>query len=150
MPSASPSSRRHYAINLIEDQERRLLLLKRAAHLGLGAGLWGFCAGRLEPGESGRECSLREMNEEIGSDHRIEPIQALAPRGDSFYGGSMVLHLFHYRWLGGHISLNDEHSAWTWVSAGEYRGYPVMDGMDEDIDLFGIWPRAFLDPARLQ
>jgi hypothetical protein len=24
-----------------------------------------------------------------------------------------------------------------------------MDGMDEDIDLFGIWPREFLDPARL-
>ena len=140
---------RHYAINLIEDNENRLLMLKRAQDLDLGPGLWGFCAGKLEPGEDARACSLREIAEEIGRHHRLRLLTALPPRGDSFYGGSMTLHLFHYRWLGGEVRLNQEHSAWAWVAREELHSYAVMDGIDEDIDLLGIWPRAFLDPARL-
>ena len=140
---------RHYAINLIEDADNRLLLLKRATNLDLGSGLWGFCAGKLEPGENANACSLREISEEIGVDHGLHLLRALPPRGDSFYGGTMTLHLFHYRWLAGDIRLNREHSEWAWVTREAYRGYAVMDGMDEDIDLFGIWPRQFLDPKRL-
>lgn len=140
---------RHYAINLIEDAENRLLLLKRSAELALGPGLWGVCAGKLEPGEDGAACSLREISEEIGDDHRMHLLHALPPRGDSFYGGSMTLHLFHYRWLGGTVRLNHEHSDWAWVSAEQYRHYAVMDGIDEDIDLLAIWPRQYLDANRL-
>ena len=140
---------RHYAINLIEDADSRLLLLKRAAHLELGPGLWGFCAGKLEPGEDAAACSLREITEEIGDARQLRLLRALPPRGDSFYGGTMTLHLFHYRWLGGEISLNGEHSDWAWVRAGQYRHFAVMDGMDEDIALLGIWPQHYLDPDRL-
>ena len=140
---------RHYAINLIEDAENRLLMLRRASDLELGARLWGFCAGRLEAGELPEDCSLREISEELGDDHHLRLLSALAPRGDSFYGGTMTLHLFHYRWLGGQLRLNREHSEWAWVAREDYSRYAVMDGMDEDIDLFAIWSREFLDPARL-
>jgi len=140
---------RHYAINVIEDENSRLLLLQRSEQLDLGAGLWGFCAGKLEPGEDAQTCSLREIAEEIGSDHQLQLLSTLPPRGDSFYAGSMTLHLFHYRWLGGEIVLNHEHSAWAWVSRQRFRDYPVMDGIDEDIDLFALWPRRYLNPERL-
>lgn len=140
---------KHYAINLIEDLDGRLLLLRRSEQLDLGAGLWGFCAGKLEPGEDAQRCSLREIGEEIGADHKLQLLSALPPRGDSFYAGRMTLHLFHYRWLGGVIQLNHEHSAWAWVCRQRFRDYRVMDGIDEDIDLFGIWPRSFLNPERL-
>lgn len=140
---------KHYAINLVTDRENRLLLLRRSGSARIGAALWGFCAGRIEPGEGAADCSLRELNEEIGSDHRLAFLASLAPRRDSFYGGQMRVHLFHYRWLRGTVRLNREHSDWAWVARQDYRGYRVMDGIDEDIDLLGIWPREFLDPARL-
>ena len=140
---------KHYAINVIEDPQGRLLFLRRAGHLHLGAGLWGFCAGRLEPGEDAEACSVRELCEEIGTDHRVQLLRRLPPRSDSFFGGGMTIHLFHYRWLDGTIRLNREHTAWAWVSREEFSGYAVMDGIDEDIDLLGIWPREYLDGRRL-
>jgi len=140
---------KHYAINVIEDRQGRLLFLHRAGHLHLGAGLWGFCAGRLEPGEDAESCSLREMREEIGANHNVQLLHSLPPRSDSFFGGGMTIYLFHYRWLDGVIHLNREHTAWTWVSREKFGDYPVMDGIDEDIDLLGIWPREYLDKRRL-
>ena len=140
---------KHYAINLIEDQRNRLLMLRRALDLDLGPGLWGFCAGKLELGEDAQACSLREIDEEIGGDHQLRLLTSLPPRGDSFYGGSMTLHLFHYRWLGGTVRLNREHTDWAWVGRSDFRAYEVMDGVDEDIALLAIWPRRFLDPVRL-
>ena len=101
---------KHYAINVIEDRQGRLLFLRRAGHLRLGAGLWGFCAGRLEPGETAGACSIREMREEIGADHQVQLVCSLPPVKDSFLGGGMTLYLFHYRWIGGVIHLNREHS----------------------------------------
>lgn len=146
----TPLPAKRYTINLIEDSEGCLLFLRRAGHLRLGAGLWGFCGGRIEPGEAPEACSLRELAEEIGGDHRVQLVNALPVRSDSFYGGGMSIHLFHYRWLEGVVSLNREHTAWQWVSREEFREYAVMDGIDEDIDLLGIWPREYLDRARLR
>lgn len=147
--SATSLPAKRYAINLIEDHRGRLLLLRRAGGARLGAGLWGFCAGHIEPGETAADCSLREMVEEIGPEHRLELLATLPPRADSFFGGGMEIHLFHYRWLSGRIRLNREHSDWAWVTPEAYRGYAVMDGIDEDIALMAVWPREFLDPARL-
>ena len=140
---------KRYAINVIEDPQGRLLFLRRAGHLHLGAGLWGFCAGRLEPGEDAQACSEREMREEIGDDHRVQLLRSLPPRSDSFFGGGMTIYLFHYRWLDGSVRLNREHTAWVWLSQEELVDYTVMDGIEEDIDLLGIWPREYLDTQRL-
>ena len=140
---------KRYAINVIEDQQGRLLFLRRAGHLRLGAGLWGFCAGRLEPGETAAACSIREMCEEIGADHQVQLIRNLTPIRDSFFGGGMTIYLFHYRWLDGEIHLNREHTAWRWLGREEYSDFSVMDGIDEDIDLLGIWPREYLRADRL-
>jgi 8-oxo-dGTP pyrophosphatase MutT (NUDIX family) len=144
-----PPPRARYAINLIENERRELLLLRRAPDRKLGPGLWGFAAGNIEPGETPEHCSRREITEEIGPRHRLEALGRIGPVRDSYYGGTLEIHLFHYRWLGGSIVLNGEHTAYAWVGPESYRNYAVMDGIDEDIDLFGICPRRYLDPRKL-
>ena len=137
-----------FAISLLENSRNELLLLKRAPGVALGPGLWGFPAGHIEPGETPEQCALRELKEELG----LEPpelLSTLGPVRDSLYGGIYEIYLFHYRWRGGEIRLNPEHTEHVWVSREDYRNYPVMDGIDEDIDYFKIWPRSYLNPDKL-
>jgi 8-oxo-dGTP pyrophosphatase MutT (NUDIX family) len=138
-----------FAINVLEDADNEILLLKRRPDASLGPGLWGFPAGHIEPGETAAECAIRELEEEIGTDFDRDLIAKLGPLRDSFYGGVFEIHLFHWRWLGGQITLNREHTAYAWVGRDDYFHYPVMDGIDEDIFYLGIWPVDFLNPAKL-
>ncbi len=73
----------------------------------------------------------------------------MGPVRDSYYGGVYEIHLYHHRWLDGEIKLNHEHSQYVWVGREEYKKYPVMDGIDEDIRYFGIWPLKFLNKGKL-
>ena len=138
-----------FAINIVENGRNELLLLKRAPQAQLGPGLWGFPAGHIEPGETPMQCSLREIKEELGTEGSLELVNSLGPVRDSFYGGGYRIYLFHYRWHAGKIRLNEEHTEYAWVSREHYRHYHVMDGIDEDIDYFKIWPRSYLNPDKL-
>jgi 8-oxo-dGTP diphosphatase len=140
---------RRFAINVIEDREGRLLLLRRSRRAALGPGLWGFCAGHIEPGESPQQCSLREVREELGEGLALSLVRQLGPLRDSFYGGDMEIHLFHYRCSSGEVRLNLEHTAYAWVGRERWRDYAVMDGMDEDLAYLDIWPREHLNAERL-
>ncbi|MGR9090059.1 MAG: NUDIX hydrolase [Gammaproteobacteria bacterium] len=138
-----------FSICLLVESENRLLFLRRAPDEHVGALQWGFPAGRIERGESPRQCAEREMNEEIGMDHRLAPVQSLGPVRDTFYGGRFEIHLFHYRWLGGSIELNEEHTASRWVGPDQFGELDAMLGVEQDIVLLDIWPAATFDPARL-
>jgi 8-oxo-dGTP diphosphatase len=144
-----PASTAEYTINLIENDAGELLLLRRSAVNRIGAGLWCFPAGRIEPGETPEAGSRRELREEIGEAVALELRRRGGPLRDRFYGTGYLFHLFHYRFLGGEVRLNEESTEWAWVGREEYRSYPVMNGIDEDIDHFGIWPREFLNADRL-
>ena len=139
----------HFSINVIENSDNQLLLLKRSAAAELGPGLWGFPAGHINEHETPEQCALRELSEEIGTDYKIELLQQLEPIRDTFYGGIYHIYLFHYRWNGGNILLNHEHTDYAWVSAGDYKDFDVMDGMDEDIAYLDIWPKKYLDKNKL-
>jgi len=138
-----------FALNLLLDDDGRLLLLERSREARLGPGLWGLPAGRIEPGESAEQAARREMDEEIGPGHEVTLQRYIGPIRDTYYGGQYEIHLFHYRWHGGTVRLNHEHTAWAWVAPERYRDYPTMDGIDEDIALLGLWPQRYLDPARV-
>lgn len=138
-----------FALSLVEDAEGRLLFLKRSTKAKLGPGLWGLPGGRLESGETPRQCSYREMEEELGNAFRVELIRSMGPVKDTLYGGIYQVHLFHYRWKGGGIRLSSEHSDWAWVRRENYRSLDVVDGIDEDIHYLGIWPDAYLNPDKL-
>lgn len=133
----------------MEDAAGRVLFLERAPGRALGPGLWGFPAGHIEDGESPADCAYRELGEEIGTRHEVAELRRLPPVRDTAYGGVYEIHLFHLRWLGGVVELNHEHTAHAWLGPGEHRGLRVMDGIDEDLRLLGVWPLDALDADRL-
>ena len=144
-----PAAQARFSICLLVDAANRLLLLHRAPDQRIAPSQWGFPAGHIEAGESPRECAEREMNEEIGADHRHDPVGSIGPVRDTFYGGRFEIHLFHYRWLGGHIELNEEHTAFRWVGPHEFAELDAMLGVEQDIVLLDIWPATTFEPDRL-
>lgn len=51
------------AAAIINDEEGRILICRRS--YGSCAGLWEFPGGKVEPGESVRDCLIRECREEL-------------------------------------------------------------------------------------
>ena len=146
---STPPPVARYALNLLQNEAGELLLLKRAENAQLGAGLWGLPAGKIEHGELAEAAARREMGEEIGPGHQVELLRYLGPIRDTYYGGIYEIHLFHRRWRAGEVVLNDEHSAFAWVGPERFRDYAVVDGIDEDIALLGLWPQRYLNPERV-
>ncbi|MFT5133490.1 MAG: 8-oxo-dGTP pyrophosphatase MutT (NUDIX family) [Gammaproteobacteria bacterium] len=144
-----PPIEARFSINIVENNLSELLLLKRSAQAKLGPGLWGFPAGHIEDGEKPEECALRELKEEIGNNFVIDSLAALGPLRDCYYGGIYEIYLYHRRWSGGEINLNHEHTQYAWVGREDYKQYSVMDGIDEDIRYFDIWPSDFLNREKL-
>lgn len=138
-----------FSINILENEHNQLLFLKRGHHTTFGPGMWGFSSGHIEKGETPEACSRRELTEEIGAQINVHLLRHIGPVRDSFYGGIYEIYLYHYHWQGGKIHLNHEHTDFAWVSKEEFRDYAVMDGIDEDIQYFGIWPRSYLNPEKL-
>ncbi len=138
-----------FSINVLENSQSEILLLKRSMDAGLGPGLWAFPAGHIEEVETPEDCAYRELSEEIGSDINIRLVNELGPIRDTFYGGIYQIYLFHHRWIDGTITLNNEHTDYAWVNSQDYKYYSVMDGLDEDIYYLGIWPRSCLNEAKI-
>lgn len=76
------------------------------------AGKWEFPGGKVEDGESLRECLKRELIEELGIDTEI---------GDHFMSsdycyehGSFRIEAFRVKWIGGELRLLD-HDQVEWI-----------------------------------
>ena len=138
-----------FSVNVIENNNSELLLLKRSNDSKLAPNRWGFPAGHIEAGESPADCAARELKEEIGSVFEVKNLSSAGPVRDSYYGGVYEIYLYHLRWLRGEIILNHEHTAYAWVGRKQYKDFAVMDGIDEDIRYFNIWPRSYLNAERL-
>jgi len=147
-PHPEPDDR--FAINIIENTRNEILLLKRHTKKLIGPGKWGLPAGHIKPGESPQQCSTRELGEELGPDCSLTLIKSIGPVRDILYGAKYEIHLFHYRWNGGTLRLNHEHTDHAWVAREAYRNYDVVDGIDEDILYLDIWPRTYLNQEKLK
>lgn len=141
--------RDRFAINVLENSDSEILLLRRSADKTLGPGLWGLPAGHIEEGETPEDAAQRELREEIGTDFRVKLINRYGPVRDTWYGGVYEVYLFHHRWLDGKVQLNDEHTDYAWVAKEAYRDYAVMDGVDEDLYYLGIWSVEYLNKDKL-
>ncbi|RTZ59688.1 MAG: hypothetical protein DSZ33_03990 [Gammaproteobacteria bacterium] len=141
--------KRRFSINVFSDADNRILLLKRGFDTDIGPGLWGFCGGHIELGESPLQCAEREVREELGEHCHYRLIRELGPVSDTWYGGRFEIWLFHWRWQGGDIRLNHEHTEYAWVSSDQYRGYAVVDGVDEDLAWLEVWPVIVLNHEKL-
>ena len=67
-----------FSVNVVENGNSEILLLKRSTASRYGPGLWGFPAGHVEDGESPQECARRELFEEIGTDISVETVKQIA------------------------------------------------------------------------
>lgn len=84
------------------DRENRVLLGRKRR--GMGVGKWNGFGGKIEPGETMRQCAVREFREESGLEVRPEDLDLMAdlyfdqPSDGTWSHGGMVY--FVRRWQG--------------------------------------------------
>ena len=100
-------------------KDRKVLIARRGPG-GQQPNRWEFPGGKVEPGESARQCLKRELKEEF------EIVVTVGEYlGSSFYRyefGVIELMAFRVRWKGGAMTLR-EHRAIRWVAAEEICDY---------------------------
>lgn len=130
---------REVAVAVIENPEGRLLFLLRSKALERSPGLWGFCGGGLEPGETPEQAMEREIREELGPDIRLSKEAQLGPVA-GLGQAHLLVHLFKYRHLSGEVILNWEHIRHAWIAEADFRTLDVIAGVDADLNYFALWP----------
>lgn len=130
---------REFAAAIIVNRADELLLLRRSPLTLRWPGTWGIAGGGMEDGETPEQALRRELREELGLDFRMRALRG--PETLKAIGGfGGFIHLWHYLWLDGAISLSAEHTEYAWVDRHAYARLDVMPGVDEDLTHFGIWP----------
>ena len=64
----------------IINNNKQILLQKRAASKRFGANKWGLCSGHVDAGETLENAALREMKEEVGLDVSKEDLHSLGEK----------------------------------------------------------------------
>ncbi|MBF0257140.1 MAG: Nudix family hydrolase [Gammaproteobacteria bacterium] len=113
------------AVALIEDQQGRVLLSKRHAHLHQG-GLWEFPGGKLEPGESPEQGLRREIAEELGLEVRAQ--RPLIQIRHDYADRQVLLDVWRVLdWRGEPRGLEGQELAWVEPSALQDYPLPAAD-----------------------
>lgn len=146
-PAHVPKAR--FALAVLQDEQNRVLLLRRSPQDSFAPGLWGLPGGHLLPGESPEAALDRELREELGEEVQFSREPCLPAFRDSLYGGIYEVHLAKRRFLGGDLHLNDEHVEYAWVTPEAYPGYDVVPGVDEDLAYLQALPLRYLNAKRL-
>ena len=111
----------HVAVGVILDQNRNILLTRRAADSHQG-GLWEFPGGKVEAGESLELALGRELREELGI--TIGRTSALLEITHD-YGDKAVLLDVHMVWDFTGEAQGLEGQPLVWVAAEELAQYPL-------------------------
>jgi ADP-ribose pyrophosphatase YjhB (NUDIX family) len=105
---------------LIEDEQNRLLLMKRS-----DSGCWDPPGGAVELGEVVETAARREVREETGLEFGKMSLFGVFsgpelfyryPNGDEVYNVTIV---YLARFTGGDVHLNGEHTAWDWFAPAD-------------------------------
>lgn len=97
----------------------KILIAQRADNQKL-AGKWEFPGGKVEPGETPKECLVREIREELGI--AIEAEEFFAESIYRYETGTIKLIAYKARWLDGEYKLS-VHSQIKWVGPNELDRY---------------------------
>ncbi len=99
-------------------KERLILATRRSAHMSL-PGQWEFPGGKIEPGETHRQCIKREIREELGIE--ITLVDELPSHIHDYGDFQIRLSPFTALWHNGEIVLR-EHDEYQWLGIQDLLG----------------------------
>lgn len=109
------------------DRQDRILLTQRPPGKAM-AGLWEFPGGKCEPGETPEACLIRELQEELGIEVRMDALEphnfashSYGPEAGDFH---LLMPLYICReWLG--LCRPREGQSLAWVTPAQLPDYPM-------------------------
>lgn len=104
----------------------RVLLIKRA--LPPYPHFWTLPGGRREPGETARQCALRELTEEVGLT-ADDPVEVVVQHFVGTTGVDWWLAVFATRRFMGDITASEEVAGYRWVTLTECAELPTTEGL---------------------
>ena len=107
-------------VGIIWDQ--RKILIDRRLPTGTLAGVWEFPGGKLEPGESAKDCIAREILEELGLTVLVGAELMVIDHSYPTFDIQLIVH--HCKFLGGTPQLI-ACDAVRWVTVAELNGYEI-------------------------
>lgn len=117
---------------IVDEQRKKVLLLKRSEREDIGIGTWENVGGGVEPGESLEEALVREVREEAGL---IVDVGKLAYVS---YVGSMIILVYYCKVKGGTVTLSEEHCDAKWV--GRQQCMELLEGgIADDFLKYGVY-----------
>ncbi|HEY0814496.1 MAG TPA: NUDIX domain-containing protein [Pseudonocardia sp.] len=118
---------------LVYDDERRLLLVRRRNEPG--SGLWSVPGGRVEPGESDAQATIREMAEETGLvvvPHELVGRVRRGPYDIADYRCTVV---------GGTLRAGDDATDARWCDAAAMADLPLVPQLWDTLRSWDALPR---------
>lgn len=106
------------AAAIIQNQGKTFIAKRGSS--GRLAGMWEFPGGKVEPGETPRQCLKRELYEEFGIDAHIGDYIGTHVYTYEFY--TVILIVYRVELWQGEFTLKD-HSQAFWVSSDELEQY---------------------------
>jgi len=105
------------------DADGRVLIAQRPEGKQL-AGLWEFPGGKVEAGETPKECLIRELREEIGVETQAACLAPLTFASHSYDDFHLLMPLYVCRRFTG-TPRPHEGQALKWVKPNRMRDYPM-------------------------
>ena len=105
---------------VIRDAQGRVLLTQRPVDRHMG-GLWEFPGGKIDDGEAPAEALVRELDEELGVEIRVEKPLTFAVHEEP---GLRILLLFYSASILDGTPQGHEGQAVEWVPANDLMSYP--------------------------
>lgn len=103
----------------IIQQNGKILICQRPANKGCGL-LWEFPGGKIEAGETGEQCIVRECQEELGVTLSVE--RELTDIIHEYSDRTVHLHFYLCRIAAG-VPEKKEHNAIAWIAPNEVDKY---------------------------
>lgn len=120
---------------LIENREKKILLLKRAPDNKWAPNLWNIISGHIENKEEPTQAALREIKEEVAMNVELKE---KFPVYDVDYDGK-IWRTYAYKFLTDDLEpkLNIEHSEFRWVSISEMSEFNLVPILYKDLEKMG-------------
>jgi len=129
----------HVSGAVLRNAEGKVLIVQRPAHKPLPL-MWEFPGGKIEPGETPQEATIREIYEEINLTLKPENLEPYVFLSQMESWGHMVMLVFLCKEWEGELVLREGQPQYAWVSTEELRNYllpeadlPIIQRLEQDV-----------------